>query len=127
MFWFILLGVSLVLTILGIVFVVIDNCFDYIWGYLGIVFIIVFGATLMTCSIAVPINYVECQQQVANFERQKAYFETVVPTLSSTDNINLTQNRLVLNEWLYKAQYEKTHWSFFSFYSDKVLELEEII
>ena len=128
MFWYICLGVAGLLLIAGIILWIVGS--NYLWSsnmdsvgacmtVIGVFSLLIFTAV---CTI-IPI---QCKEEVATFIKQKDYFENVVPTLPDVDNYALTQKRIELNEWLYKAQYQKTHYSIFSFYEDKVLELTEI-
>lgn len=129
MFWWILLGVSIVLTILGIVFWAVGANSRYYYGGLettGIFFTIIFGFIVLIMALVIPLVSHSYKQEIATFEQQKHYIENVVPTLPTTDNYAITLKRIELNEWLYGAKYSKTHYSFFSLYPDEVLELEEI-
>ena len=126
MFWWILLGLSGVVLIVGIILVIISNvkCIDCdtAGGVMAVIsFIVLFFSGLIISVICFTNN-----KEIATFISQKEYFETVVPTLPDSDNYALTQKKIELNEWLYKAQYEKKYYPFFSLYSDKILELTEI-
>lgn len=126
MFWWILLGVSGVVLIVGIILVIIGNvkCIDCDTAgavMAGISFIVLFFSGVIIFAICFIDN-----KEIATFISQKEYFETVVPTLPDSDNYALTQKKIELNEWLYEAQYEKKYYPFFSLYSDKILELTEI-
>ena len=126
MFWWILLGVFGFLLIVGIG-IHIKGSYEY--GNLenvGLVMWVISALVVICISITAPIVMEEYNKQIDTFICQKQYFETVVPTLQDSDNYALTQKKIELNEWLYKAQYEKTHHAFFTLYSDKVLELTEI-
>ena len=127
MFWWILLGLFGVMLIVGIILLIVDaksltvSCGVAGFGLTlsGAVFLIVFTMVI----IAVSASH---DTAISTFIRQKKFFETVVPTLTDSDNYALTQKKIELNEWLYEAQYEKKYYSFFSLYSDKILELTEI-
>lgn len=126
MFWYILIGVSALLVILGLVFIGIGNDEEGVLYWAGNVLASLFGLILIITSIVVPVVKVYDDREVSVFISQKEYFETVVPTLPDSDNYALTQKKIELNEWLYEAKYEKKHFAFFSLYSDKILELTEI-
>ena len=129
MFWWILLGVSAVILIIGIILWIVGaNSHKYYDNkeeagmaltFLGGAIAIIMFAVCIVCTLGHKMD-------VENFKRQKEYIETVVPTLPNTDNFALTQKRIELNEWLYNAQYSKENYPFFSLYPDEVLELEEI-
>lgn len=129
MFWFILLGISAGIMILGIILWRCGKKTIYSYGKLatvGVWFTAICGIVVfisaLVCSIGMPLR----MREVATFERQKEYFEAVVPTLEEGENYALTQKKIELNEWLYEAQYEKKKYSFLSLYPDKVLKFEEI-
>ena len=133
MFWWILLGVSVALLILGIIFWCVGKknlgWYKSDYGKLattGVWFTVVFGISVFMLGLALPIAHFYNLEAIATFEKQKEYFEQVVPTLEDGENYALTQKKIELNEWLYQAQYNKKHYSFFSLYPDSVLELEEI-
>lgn len=127
MFWWILLGLSGVMLIVGIILLIVDaKCWRISCGTAGFgltlsgaVFLLVFAVVIIAMSAS-------HDTAISTFIRQKKFFETVVPTLTDSDNYALTLKKIELNEWLYEAQYEKKYYSFFSLYSDKILELTEI-
>lgn len=127
MFWWILLGLFGVMLIVGIILLIVDaksltvDCgtAGFVLTLSGSLFLIVFAMVIFAISASNNTD-------ISTFIRQKEYFETVVPTLPDPDNYALTQKKIELNEWLYEAQYEKKYYSFFSLYSDKILELTEI-
>lgn len=128
MFWWIFIGICAFLFIAGIVITVCVWHYDrYEWiANISITVAALFGFGFLLTTIIAPIQKVCLDQQVEVFKQQKYYIEEVVPTLPDTDNFALTQKRIELNEWLYKAKYEVEHFRFFTLYSDEVLELEEI-
>lgn len=127
MFWWILLALSGIVLIIGIILLIVDNnSFTIMCGPAGVGMTVVGGTLFLCCILIVGIVSYSNNEQIATFIRQKEYFETVVPTLPDPDNYALTQKKVELNEWLYQAQYQKTHLAFFTLYSDKVLELTEI-
>lgn len=128
MFWWILIGVSVFFTILGIILAIIYQhcCVDEWIGTMAGFFVGLFGIVLILSGIIVPIQKVCCDKEIEVFKQQKYYIEEVVPTLPETDNYAITAKRIELNEWLYNAQYAVEHYGFFTLYSDEVLELEEI-
>lgn len=127
MFWWILLGVSAVLTILGTIFWIKEHkeCNEVEEFLSAIACVIGIFVMLIMLIVNVAVR-AENNKLIATFEQQKYYIENVVPTLPESDNYAITMKKIELNEWLYNAQYDKTHYSFFSFYPDRILELEEI-
>ena len=125
MFWWILLGVSILLTILGIIFWAVGANLSGL-ETTGIFFTAIFGVIVLIMSLIIPLVSHSYKQDIQTFKMQKNYIENVVPTLPTTDNYAITLKRIELNEWLYGAKYSKTHYSFFSLCPDEVLELEEI-
>jgi hypothetical protein len=127
MFWWIFIGISALLVILGIVLGIYGLNSYHEWvGYIGVVISVIFGIAFILTIIITPIQKICLAQKVEVFKQQKYYIEEIVPTLPETDNFALTQKRIELNEWLYNAKYEVEHYSFFTLYSDEVLKLEEI-
>lgn len=126
MFWWILLGLSGVVLIVGIILIIIGNvkCIDCDTD--GVVMVGISVTVLFFSGIIISVICLTNNKKITTFIRQKEYFETVVPTLPESDNYALTQKKIELNEWLYEAQYEKKYYPFFSLYSDKILELTEI-
>ncbi len=127
MFWWILLGLFGVMLIVGIILLIVDaKCWTVDCGPAGFGLTLSGALFLIVFAMVIFAMLVSNNKEISTFIRQKEYFETVVPTLPASDNYALTQKKIELNEWLYKAQYDKKHYSFFSLYSDKVLELTEI-
>ena len=128
MFWWIMLGVFGVLTIVGIILWLVGANGSFFDSREDVgVFMTAIGAVVTVIMVAVCVSCtLGYKKEVETFKKQKEYIETVVPTLPNTDNFALTQKRIELNEWLYDAQYKKENYPFFSLYPDEVLELEEI-
>lgn len=120
MFWWIFMGVSLVLSIIFI-FIVLKNDSFINTIILGV------NITAFICMLIIlPVCQWQFNQKMDVFIRQKQYIEEVVPTLPERERYGFAQKKVELNEWLYNAQYSKKHFTIFSMYSDKVLELTEI-
>lgn len=129
MFWWIFLGVSGGLMILGIIFWCIyefASVYLDVLGMCGMIMTVIFGFATLCSGIIVPVCYTQYKQEIAVFEQQKYYIEEVVPTLPETDNYAITIAKIDLNEWLYNAQYSVNTYGIFSLYPPEVLELEEI-
>lgn len=127
MFWWILLGLFGVMLIAGIILLIVDaKSLTVDYGPAGFGLTLSGAAFLIVFAMVIVAMTASHNTAISTFIRQKEYFETVVPTLPDSDNYALTQKKIELNEWLYEAQYEKKYYSFFSLYSDKILELTEI-
>lgn len=123
MFWWILLGIGVVLTIMFIVFAIIDLDFNReVFGILALLIGLV-PLIIGLCLIVIPI---ENKKAIEEFKRQKYYIEVTAKELPTTDNYALTMKRIELNEWLYNAQYSYENYKFFTLYTSEVMELEEI-
>lgn len=124
MFWFILLGLLIILFIVLVILSIVkrkSNNRDTFIGasFLLFVIICIFGGIVI-------LKHFECKKEINNFKKQKYYIEQVVPTLPNTDNYAMTQIRIELNTWLYDVQYKKDKFGIFTMYPKEVLELEEI-
>lgn len=120
MFWYILLAISVILTIVGIAFnsKVYEDWWFAMW-LISMVIAIILGL-LVICSV---VSY---KKDIAVFKQQKYYIEQVAPTLSQSDNYALTQKRIELNQWLYEMKYRKQNYGIFTLAPDEILYLEEI-
>lgn len=81
-------------------------------------------AALMLLISIVAIFFMN-PKEISVFEQQKAYIETHIPK-NDIEEAAITSKKVELNEWLYKAQFNKKSLGGWSMYSDKVLELEPI-
>ena len=79
----------------------------------------------VTLLISILANFFIGPKEIVVFEQQKAYIETHIPK-DDIENAAITSKKVELNEWLYKAQFNKKNLGGWSMYSDKVLELEPI-
>ena len=123
MFWWILLGVGVALTIMFIVFAIIDlGCNGgFFW-----VLVLLIGLVTLIMGLCLIVISIENKKAVEEFKRQKYYIEVTAKELPTTDNYALTMKRIELNEWLYNAQYSYENYKFFTLYTSEVMELEEI-
>jgi len=120
MFWYIVLGVSIIMLIISIVF----QCVFYDgWWRIGIACTTIVILFLLPIGIIYPLNY---RAEIDSFRREKQYIEQVVPTLPDSDNVAITHKRIELNEWLYKTQYNYRNYHFFNFIPEEIMDLEEI-
>lgn len=128
MFWWIFIGVSAVLMIVGIIFCFCSwKLWDTDWIFtVSIILTSIFGIAFILSAITVPLVKIDYDKQLEVFKQQKYYIEQIVPTLPETDNYAITTKRIELNDWLYNAQYEIEHFGFFTLYSDEILDLEPI-
>lgn len=120
MYWLI---VSPLLLGLSIYFIAkIDPCCSD-WLYLMSHITAILAAVALFVSI-LAIFFVN-PKEIRVFEQQKAYIETHIPK-NDIEDAAITSKKVELNEWLYKAQFNKKNLGGWSMYSDKVLELEPI-
>lgn len=117
--WLILTAVLVVLTIGGICAAV--KFSDEMFACVSVVTFlaaIIFGA--LSAAFAASAT-----REVNTFIRQKAYIET--HTVSDpVENAALTNQKIELNQWLYNAQYSKSRFGGWSFYSEEIFDLEPI-
>lgn len=59
------------------------------------------------------------------FTEQKKYIESHV-SQTEIEDAALTSEKIELNTWLFKAQYQKGHYKGWSFYSTEILDWEPI-
>lgn len=124
MFWWILLGLLIILFIVLVILSIVKRKSNNIDTFISVS---VFLFIIISCMGGIVISkYFECKKEINNFKKQKYYIEQVVPTLPNTDNYAMTQIRIELNTWLYNVQYKKDKFGIFTMYPKEVLELEEI-
>lgn len=121
MFWYILGIVCLVLLVVGIVLYNVSRRFDY----LGFIVSVSAGAILFFIVLLVPIITIQNKTSVEVFKRQKEYIENHISD-NELEDVAITTKKIELNDWLFDAQYSKTHYNFFSLHPDEVLLLEPI-
>lgn len=120
MYWLILLPLLLGLSI----YLIIKTdpyCSDWLYLMSHIAAIL----TIVALIITIPTITLICPQRINTFEQQKAYIETHIPK-NDIEDAAITSKKVELNEWLYKAQFNKKNLGGWSMYSGKVLELEPI-
>jgi len=123
MFWYIILGVAVIMLIVSIVLTcVFRYSYNNDW-WVGILITSFIILPIVLVMITVPLQY---NKEIETFKREKAYIEDVVPTLPSTDNYAITTKRIEENKWLYEIQYRYEHYHFWNFVPAEVMELEEI-
>lgn len=120
MYWLI---VSPLLLGLSIYFIAKTDPYCSDWLYLMSHITAIFAFVALLISI-LGIFFIS-PKEISVFEQQKAYIETHVPE-SNIEDAAITSKKVELNEWLYKAQFNKKSLGGWSMYSDKVLELEPI-
>lgn len=87
---------------------------------------LIFFAVVLLIFVIIPIAMgIENIQDTYTFQEQAKYLETYVPD-DAIENAALTNKRIELNQWLYKAQWAKQKFGIFSLYPAEVLELEPI-
>lgn len=121
MFWYVLGIICLVLLVVGIVLYKVSWRFDD----LGFTVSVIAGTILFFIILFIPIITIQNKKAVEVFKRQKEYIESHISD-NELEDVAITTKKIELNEWLYDAQYSKTHYNFFTLYSDEVLLLEPI-
>lgn len=79
----------------------------------------------IVCIIALPINTYFARTEESLFIEQKEYIESHV-SQTEIEDAALTSKKIELNEWLFKAQYQKSHYKGWSLYSAEILDWEPI-
>ena len=121
MFWHLLGIVCLVLLVVGIIL----HNVSWRFGDLGLIVSVSAGTILFFIVLLVPIIAIQNKKSVEVFKRQKEYIENHISD-NELEDVAITTKKIELNQWLFDAQYSKTHYNFFSLYSDEVLLLEPI-
>jgi len=121
MFWWILTGVCIVATIVGIIGQV-RSVGDTEWPLFVMALGVVAGVVLAIVCVAVPIS---CLQDISVYQQQKVYIESHVPE-NSVEDAALTNKKIELNEWLYQVQYTAENYRIFVFCADEKLALKPI-
>ena len=75
--------------------------------------------------IMLPIIGIGNSQNVAVYNRQRAYIDNHVPD-NAIEDAAMTQKKIELNDWLYGAQFAKQKFGNWSLYPDEILDLEPI-
>lgn len=83
-------------------------------GIISLIAIVIFAAG----TISTP-------QEIHTFLEQKQYIEAH-QALDPVENAALTNKKIELNDWLYKAQYSKKRFKNWSFYDDSIFSYEAI-
>ena len=125
MFWYIVLGVSIVLFIVSVIITIVkrrDEDICFLWSLISAIALIL-AFTIGTLSVALPMKY---KREITTFIETKRYIEEVGPTLSQTDNYAITNSRIEMNKWLYEIQFRYKNYHFWNFIPAEVMELEEI-
>ena len=116
------LGIGLLALVLGIVLYKVDFykfenvCAPCIIG--GVIVTIVMTFVL----IIAPLS---ARDDLNMFMKQKDYIEHYEPT-TEYDNAAILSKKVEWNEWLFDKQYNREHYTIFSFYSDDILDVEPI-
>ena len=88
MFWYIILGIAIVILIVSIVKIVQDD------GILWWIATSVCGGIIVLIGILSPVMTMKYKKEIATFIETKRYIEEVAPRLSQTDNYAITNSRI---------------------------------
>lgn len=88
-----------------------------------------FLATVLGASLGIMVSFalfitITNPQQIAVFERQKAYIEAIAP--DELQNTGAIISKTEQNEWLYKTQFKREKFGDWCGYPASVLDLEPI-
>jgi hypothetical protein len=113
--------IFVVLVVVGIVLIIVSkkNYEDY-----TIPIVIAFFIALMI-GLVFPILAFQNRQEVSVFNQQSAYIQSH-NVVDPVENAAITNKKIELNDWLFKAQWAKEKFGIFSFYPPSVLDLKSI-
>jgi uncharacterized membrane protein (DUF485 family) len=117
--WIIVLVVSVILTI----------AFAW-WGsndydVFPVFFSIIFGVVAFSSIMVVIFSPVSVRAAMGEFQSQKAYIESHV-SKGEYDDVAITQTKIEMNTWLFKAQQSQKNYGIFTFYPETIWDLEPI-
>lgn len=121
-FCLVCLGISLLALILGIVLFKVDK-----YRFEATCIPCMLGGAIVTIvmTLVVIIAPIQTRKELNMFMEQKNYIEHYEPT-TEYDNAAITSKKVELNEWLFEKQYNREHYTIFSFHSDDILDIEPI-
>lgn len=79
----------------------------------------------IVCIVVLPVNTYFARTEESLFVEQKKYIESHV-SQTEIEDAALTSKKVELNAWLFEAQYKKSHYKNWSFYSAEILDWEPI-
>ena len=100
----------------------------WVWDFGGTLGAATFGTIAIMLTLIFALVPMGCRGEMADFIGKKAMYENFNYHDNAVElsDLNLTQMKIEKNEWLYRAQFMKKEYPFFSFQPDEVLELEPI-
>ena len=119
MFWWILLGLCILATLVA---AVLKSTTYADWPDVVLVIAIPVAAILAILCIS---STIAVNNNISVFNQHKAYIELHEPS-NEIEDAALTTKKIELNDWLYSAQYRKSAFGFFSFVSDEVMDMKPI-
>ena len=120
--WIVAAGLLVLGVVLLIVYLAELRWYCYDWVLLVAVCCVIAGVFALIICAASTHN---AQKKVHLFEETKAFLESYEPA-DAVENASITETVVVLNGWLYSAQYDVEHWPRWTFYDEAVLDLEPI-
>lgn len=114
-----MLGWCIVFIVLIILFALLAKVYDD-----ASIFIVLLAILVILAIFPAGFLY-ENTRDTSIFKSQSQYFETHQPNIEIEDAA-LTQKKIEINTWLYKAQWNKEQFKMFSLYPNEVLELQPI-
>jgi hypothetical protein len=117
--WYIMVGCFLI----GVIGVIIQKSPKYdMMGFVTAVIGFIFALAVLIVCILKPITN---QKELYTFVATKDYVESH-QVVNPLENAALTNTKIELNAWLFKAQYNNKDWGGWSFYPDSVQDLTPI-
>ena len=117
--WLIVSGILLVTIV---VLIIVDNKTYSEW--VGVVAVFC-TAVLLFLILLIIIARLGAVQSTNVFENQSAYVNSHIVT-DPLENAVITNKKIELNDWLFKAQWAQDKFGIFSFYPESIQEFEPI-
>lgn len=125
-FCLIILTIGVIITPIGAVIAYkIRHTWNTALESVSFLMIILGSIALLVSSLMLIIQPIKNKHELSIFMSQKEYIESYEST-SEYDSAAILNKKIELNEWLYEKQYNKEHYSIFSFFGDEILEIEPI-
>ena len=118
--WLIILGVSVALSVVGLLLIG-----NYKTEDAGGVCLVLGLIMIVSCAVVIPAASLDAQRFMNEFNQQAMYLESHT-VQSGVENAALTNKKIELNSSLYNAKWAKGKFGIFSFYPNSVNDLEPI-
>ena len=119
--WIIMNVVLIIICV--VLFIISYDSYDFEWlTIVGTVLVMLLLLFMIPITIITPFDV---DRQITVFEQQSEYIQNHKPD-DYIENAALTNKKIELNEWLYKAQWKKEKFGSFSFYPEMIFDLKPI-